>query len=84
MGVGDAISVQEVRRRTHKGRKEEGGETVKRASIPLPVGEDGRCPPGGLQANGEHPVRRAWTSPQLIDFTPRSATLWQEWTQNNG
>lgn len=21
---------------------------------------------------------------QLIDFTPRSGTLWQEWTQNTG
>ena len=29
MGGGEAISVQEVRRKTHRGRKEEGGETVK-------------------------------------------------------
>jgi len=29
MGGGDAISVQELRRKTHKGRKEEDGERVK-------------------------------------------------------
>jgi hypothetical protein len=29
MGGGDAISVQEVCRKTHRGRKEEGGETVR-------------------------------------------------------
>jgi hypothetical protein len=29
LGGGDAVSVQEVRRKTHRGRKEEGGETVR-------------------------------------------------------
>jgi hypothetical protein len=29
VGGGDAISIQEARRKTHRGRKEEGGETVK-------------------------------------------------------
>ena len=33
MGGGDAISVQEVRRKTHRGRKEEGGEAVKPGGV---------------------------------------------------
>src|ERR1039457_5943259 len=33
VGGGDAVSVQEVRRKTHRGRKEEGGETVKPALV---------------------------------------------------
>ena len=33
MGGGDAVSVQEVRRKTHRGRKEEGGETVKPGGV---------------------------------------------------
>ena len=33
MGGGDAVSVQEVRRKTHRGRKEEGGETVKPGAV---------------------------------------------------
>ena len=33
MGGGDAISVQEVRRKTHRGRKEEGSETVKAGAV---------------------------------------------------
>jgi hypothetical protein len=38
---GDAISIQEARRKTHRGRKKEGGETVRRA---VWVGAIGRLP----------------------------------------
>ena len=51
MGGGDAISVQEVRRKTHRGRKEEGDETVRTGLVRV-VGADSlsvsespkRCP----------------------------------------
>jgi hypothetical protein len=33
MGGGDAVSIQEARRKTHRGRKEEGGETVKAGAV---------------------------------------------------
>jgi hypothetical protein len=39
MGGGDAISVQEVRRKTNRGRKEEGGEAV-RTGVDVGGGDD--------------------------------------------
>src|ERR1035441_6831373 len=55
MGGGDAISVQQVRRKTHRGRKEEGGETVRTGLVRV-VGADSlsvsespkRCPLGSF------------------------------------
>ena len=54
MGGGDAISIQEVRRKTHRCRKEEGGETVKAGAV---GGSGGVCGAEFYRAGGERTER---------------------------